>query len=344
MNRNVTLKSLAGQLDLSISTVSKALNDCPEISEETTRRVKEIAALNKYYPNSFAKGLKSKKTKMLGVIVPAILPNFFSMVLDGIEEKATELGYKVTIHITKESLEKEKQAIEMLIKTNADGILISPSKETHATNNFEHLKLAQEYGISLVMFDRIIEALDADKVSIDDQLETELATLDLIKAGRRKIAYISGIAKTSVNENRKLGYLKTVEEHRLTSRIIEVDTTDFPNDFILDLIADNKIDALVTSDELSTILTARHVITSGYRIPEDIALMGFTNGKMLETFIPSISSIDQKAKEQGEIAVQTAIDRIEGLLPAEFLEFTLKANIIHRESTEMPVSESLYAV
>ena len=240
--------------------------------------MKKIAALNNYYPNSFAKGLKSKKTKILGVIVPAILPNFFAMVLDGIEEKATDLGYKVTIHITKESLEKEKQAIEMLIKTNADGILISPSKETHATNNFKHLKLAQEYGISLVMFDRIIAGLDADKVSIDDQLETELATLDLIKARRRKIAYVSGITKTSVNKNRKLGYLKTLEQHRLTSRIIEVDNSNFPNDFILDLLAEHKIDALITSDELSTILTARHIINSGYKIPEDIALMGFTGG------------------------------------------------------------------
>ena len=339
MNKNATLKSLAGQLGISISTVSKALNDCPEISNDTTRRVKEIAKLNNYYPNSFAKGLKSKKTKMLGVIVPAILPNFFAMVLDGIEEKATALGYKVTIHITKESLEKEKQAIEMLIRTNADGILISPCKETHAAKNFEHLRLAQDHGISLVMFDRVIEEMDADKVCIDDYLETELATLDLIQKGRKKIGYISGIAKTSVNENRKMGYLRTMEQNFLPSRVIELNDNEVPADFLIDLIHSKEIDALVTSDELSTILTARHIITSGYAIPDDVALIGFTNGKMLETFIPSISSIDQKAKEQGEIAVQTAIDRIEDRLPEEFLEFTLQANIIHRESTEIQIAE-----
>ena len=337
MHRNITLKNLAQQLDLSISTVSKALNDSPEISEETKKRVKEVAAINNYYPNSFAKGLKLKKTKTLGVIVPAILSNFFSMVLDGIEEKATELGYKITIYISKESLEKEKQVIEMLIQSQVDGIMLSPSKETQATNDIEHLRKPKKFGIPLLMFDRLISEIDADKVSIDDSLETELATMDLLNIGRKKVVYLSGIGNTSVNENRKKGYLRTLENYKLPQRIIEIDNENYPKDLIIALLKENKIDAVIASDELTTVLTARSIISSGFQIPEDVVLIGFTNGKMAETFIPSLSSIDQKAKEQGETSVHTIIDRIEGRLPLNPLRLTLKANIIHRESTEIRV-------
>lgn len=334
MKHNITLKNLAQQLDLSISTVSKALNDSPEISDVTKKRVKELATLNKYYPNIFAKGLKLKKTKTLGVVVPAILSNFFSMVLDGIEEKATELGYKITIYISKESIEKEKQAIEMLIQSQVDGILISPSKETQAAHDFEHLKLPQKFGISLLMFDRLIKEIDVDKVSIDDSLETELACMELLNSGRKKLVYLSGISNTSVNENRKNGYLKTLNNYRLPARIIEVDNENYPVKLLITLIKENKIDSIIGSDELTTVLTARNIICAGFQIPDDVALIGFTNGKMAETFIPALSSIDQKAKEQGETSVHTLIDRIEGRLPAHPIELTLKANIIHRESTK----------
>ncbi len=340
MNHNVTLKNLAQQLCLSISTVSKALNDSSEISDETKKRVKEVARINKYYPNSFAKGLKMKKTKTLGVVVPAILSNFFSMVLDGIEEKATALGYKITIYISKESLVKEKQAIEMLIQAQVDGILISPSKETQAILDIEHLKRPKESGISLVMFDRMINQIDADKVSINDNLETELAAIDLLNLGRKKLTYLSGIANTSVNENRKQGYLRTLKNEGLPTRIIEIDTNNYPVNYLITLLKENKIDAIIASDELTTVLTARNILSSGFRIPEDVALIGFTNGKMAETFIPSLSSIDQRAKEQGEIAVHTIIDRIEGRLPVKSLEFTLKANIIHRESTRLEILQA----
>ena len=333
MNRQITLKELAKQLGLSASTVSKALNNSSEISETTKERVKELAAINNYFPNSFAQGLKSRKTKTLGIIVPAILPNFFSMVLDGIEEKATELGYKVIICISKESVKKERQAIEMLIRSQVDGILISASRESQATMNIDHLNFPGKFGIPIVMFDRILDEIEADKIFIDDRLEAELATKELLNSGCSKVAYISGIAKTSVNENRKQGYKNALSKMEKKECILEIENDQYPVSHFADLIKSENIDAVLSSDELTTVLTARHLLRLGYQIPGDISLIGFTNGKMGETFLPSLSSIDQKAKEQGEMAVHTMIDRIEGKLPAENLEFTIKAKIIHREST-----------
>jgi len=333
MNKNITLKNLAEQLGLATSTISKALNDSPEISDKTKRRVKELAAINNYYPNMFAKGLKLKKSKTIGVIVPHISSNFFTMVIDGMEEKATELDYKINIYISKDSIKKEKQAIETLIKSQVDGILISPSEETQATKDFEHLNWPKKSNIALLLFDRIIDELSTDKISINDNYETGLATIDLINLGRKKIAYLSGIPNTSVNENRKNGYLRILKEYNLTPRIIEINNNDYPIHYLIKKIRENQIDSIIASDELTTVLTARNILTSGFNIPKEISLIGFTTGKMAENFVPSLSSIDQKAKEQGEIAVQTIIKRMEGKLTSKPIECILRANIIHREST-----------
>lgn len=338
MQGRITLKELAKTLSLSISTVSKALNDSPEISKDTKKRVKTVAEEHKYFPNSFAKSLKLQKTRTLGIVVPAILPNFFSMVLDGIEEKASTLGYRIIICISKESVIKEKQAIEMLIQAQVDGIIISPSRQTQANLEIEHLKIPENYGIPLLMFDRIIEEIKADKISIDDALEAELATLELFNSGCRKIAYVTGIPETSVNENRKKGYEKALEKYKLEKRIVEIDCQDYCYAHLEKILKASKIDAILTSDELTTVLTARNILKAGYRIPEDISLIGFTNGKMGENFLPSLSTIDQKAKEQGELAVHTIVDRIEGKFSEEALEFLLEAKIVHRESTKVPIS------
>ena len=333
--KHITLKELANQLDLSISTISKALNDSPEISDATKKRVKELANIQQYVPNSFAQGLKSKKTRTIGVIVPQILPNFFSMVLDGIEEKASQLGYKIIICISKESISKEKQAIEMLIRSQVDGILISPSRETQATLSTEHLRYPNRFGTPILMFDRLIEGIRSDTVSINDTLEAELATIELINSGCEKVAYFTGISNTSVNENRKEGYKNVMSKRGLKEMILEVDCENYPVAQLKSILKEGLVDGILISDELTTVLTARNILRYGYKIPDDISLIGFTNGKMGENFVPSLTSIDQKAKEQGELAVETIIDRIEGLLPAEPMELVLKASIIHRESTRM---------
>ncbi|WP_026933046.1 LacI family DNA-binding transcriptional regulator [Christiangramia echinicola] len=333
MKNHITLKELAKQLDLSVSTVSKALNDSPEISSLTKKRVKELADIHEYFPNSFAQGLKFKKTRTLGVIVPAILSNFFSMVLDGIEEKASQLGYKVIICISKESIQKEKQAVEMLIRSQVDGILISPSKETQATLKTDHLNLPKKFDIPIVMFDRLIEGIEADKISINDTLEAELATMELINSGCKQVCYFSGISNTSVNENRIEGYTKVVTQNDFEPKILEVNCDNFPVAELKKLLKNKQLDGIITSDELTTILTARNILGCGYTIPHEVSLIGFTNGKMGETFIPSLTSIDQKAKEQGELAVSTMVDRIEGILPPEPVSFILKAQIIQRDST-----------
>lgn len=337
MENKITLKELAKLLNVSISTVSKALNDSPEISLQTRKRVKELAELNHYVPNILAQNLKSNKTKTIGVIIPAILPHFFAEALHGIETKASELGYRIIICISNESIQKEAESIMTLIKGQVDGLIMSVSKETQAKMEIEHIRSIFNHKIPLVLFDRVLKQIECDKVHINDSLQAEQATMALYDSGCKKIAYFSGIPDTSVDDERRKGYLAAVKNLKMRKKIISFDSNNFPDNELKELLEKKKIDGVIASDELGAILTMKSALNSGYQIPEDLSVIGFTNGIMSEHFRPSLSTVDQHAIEQGKLALETMIDRIENRLPAEFIEYKLETSIIHRKSTRKKV-------
>ena len=333
MENRVTLKELSKLLNVSISTVSKALRDSPEISPETRKKVKELAELNQYVPNALAQNLKNRKTKTIGVIIPSILPHFFAKALHGIETKAAELGYGIIICISNESREKEAESIKRLMNGRVDGLILSLSRETQASKDTSHIMDILKYRIPLVLFDRVLEEIDCDKVSINDALQAEQATIKLFQQSCRKIVYCTGISNTSVDDQRKTGYLQALESLKLDSNFVEFDTPEVASVAIQKLLKQDKMDAVLASDELSAILAMKSILKSGYRIPEDVAIIGFTNGSMSEHFVPSLTTVDQHAEEQGSLALETMVDRIEGKLPADKLNYKLETSIIQRDST-----------
>lgn len=333
MENRITLKELAKLLNVSISTVSKALNDSPEISTETQKRVKELAELNHYVPNMMAQNLKTKHTRTIGVIIPAILPHFFAEALHGMESKASELGYRLIICISNECIQKESESVNTLIKGQVDGLVMSLSKETQARMEIAHLQPIFNHKVPLVLFDRVLQQIECDKVLINDSLQAEQATEALFRSGCKKVAYFSGISDTSVDNERKSGYLEAVKNHETSRKVVNFNPSDFPDQKLKSLIEDKKVDGILASDELGAILVMKSALESGFRIPEDLSVIGFTNGLMSEHFRPSLSTVDQHAEEQGKLAIETMIDRIEGKLPPQPLEYKLNTSIIHRNST-----------
>lgn len=332
MKNRITLKQLAIQLNVSISTVSKALNDSPEISLPTRNKIKELAALNHYVPNATAQNLKRQKTKTIGIIIPDILPHFFAQALYGIESKASELGYNVIIALSNESIQKEIESINTLLKGQVDGLIMSLSKETQAKMEIDHINAISRYNIPLVLFDRVLDQIDCDKIHIDDAFQAEKATKELINSGCKRIAYFSGVSDTSVGKEREKGYLDATQNNNIKNKIVNFDHSDFPLGKLKDLIENKNIDGILASDELSAILVMKNILNLGYTIPETVSVIGFTNGIMSEHFRPSLSTVDQQAEEQGRLAMETMVDRIEGKLLEDFIEFRLETSIIKRDS------------
>ena len=203
MRKKITLKDIARELDVSISTVSKALKNSEEIGQETKDKVQAFAKLYKYRPNNIAISLKNKRTKNIGVIIPDIVHHFFTTVFRGIEKLANDKGYNVIVCVSDDSFDKEVINMEMLANGSIDGFILSLSQETLQKGDFNHLKQIKDQGIPLVCFDRTTSEVECDKVIINDIQIAEQVTEKLISNGRKKIAFISNIGYGDVSENGK---------------------------------------------------------------------------------------------------------------------------------------------
>lgn len=334
MGTKTTLKDLARILEVSISTVSKALNDNPEISLETRNRIKELAESYRYVPNKIAQSLKSKSTKTIGVIIPAILLEFFSKVLYGIEVEATKRGYKIIICLSNELYQKESESIDTFINGSVDGIILSVAEETQKLKKYIHFEKSINYEVPMVMFDRVAKEIECDKVTVDDFEGAYKATKYLSKIGSKNIVFINPIPNISVGQLREEGYNKAVLELKYKPCVIEVNSYDLIEEALTNILKDRKIDGIVTADEYSAILAINIARLNGYKIPEDISIIGFTNGLMAEHSIPSLTVVSQHAENIGKLAVKTLLERIEGQLPQNPVHEIVKTKIIERNSTK----------
>jgi LacI family transcriptional regulator len=333
MEKKCTLKDLAKILNLAVSTVSKAINNSPEISKLTKIKVQNTAKLYNYTPNKSAQNLKSNKTKTIGVIVPDLLSHFFAMAIHGIETEADAKGYKIIICLSNESREKESESIKTLINGSVDGLIISLSKETQITGDYGHFEEALKYNFPIVLFDRTFEQMICDKISINDQLAAKEATEHLLKTGCQNIIFLSTISGTSVGEKRKMGYLDGLKNTGIQSCILNIENYNSFEKLLLQQLRDIKVDGIVAADELSAISTIKYALKNSFKIPEDISVIGFTNGVLAENYVPSLTVVDQQATEQGIIATNTLIKRLESENPIEPTHHTLKTSIIQRKST-----------
>jgi len=339
MKPKLTLKDISYELGVSISTVSKALKDSHEISKKTRDKIKAFAKLYNYKPNTIAKSLRQQKTYVLGIIIPEIVHHFFSTVISGIEHVANERGYNIIICVSNESFKKEALNVEMLTNSRVDGILISISKESQEKQDFEHLNELINDGIPLVLFDRINEHINCDKVIIDDIDGAFKATEFLINLNRRKIALITTPSYVTVGELRTEGYLKALKQHNIPIRknlIIHVNEKQNIKNQILPLFNQKELpDAIFAVNEIYAATTLKIAKEKGINIPKDISVIGFTDGLISEFSSPSLTTMAQHGFTMGEQAAELLIDRIENKTKPYFETKVISADIKIRESTKI---------
>lgn len=332
MSGKITMKELSKSLNLSISTISKALSNSPEISETTVKKVKEFALLNNYVPNMTARNLKAGKCNTIGVVLPTISNPFFCSVFEGIESKAVKNGYRIVLCLSNESLEKEKTCIKKLVETQVDGLIISPSRETKKSRVVGHLSKLKAYKIPVVTFDRGFAEIDCDTITTDEELKTELAIFNLYKAGCKNIIFLADTSDVAIYESRKAGYENAIQSLGLLPIIIEYQDK-FPKLQLKDLLVSKSMDGILACTEHLAIEVMSFILKSGFSIPKDVSVIGFNDSNLGKSFWPPLSSIDLKPKEQGRLALETLMDRIKGLLPVGNINHQLHSEIIQRQST-----------
>jgi len=301
MKPKPTLKFLAERLNLSTSTVSKALKDSDEISAKTIERVKALAKMLDYRPNTAAASLRNRQTKTIAVIVPDIINDFFAQALMGIEKAASQNGYRVVTCISNESLEKEKSYCHMFSNGAVDGFIIAASSETQQSNDVAHLQSVKDVGLKLVMFDRVIDDLECEKVIVDD-LESAINMVDfLVARGAKNIAMASTINDLSVGQLREHGISSRISEksHVNYHPIIASSDEDLASQ-LEDHMSKQKIDAMITVDHKSGMIALQKIHELDINVPEDMQIICYSNSVMAQYSYPVLSVVDQHATKIGE--------------------------------------------
>lgn len=334
----ITLKDIAKELNISISTVSKALNNSYEISQATIDKVQKLAKEYNYKPNKAALSLKKSKTKTIGVIIPDILNHFFAKSLHGIEKEASKLGYSIITCISNELYQSEKKNIELLANGSVDGYIISVSEETQRKNEVAHFKAILRQQLPIVMFDRTIEGVNCDKVIIDDFGAAYKATNQLLKEGRKKIVLLSTLEGLNVGNLRTEGYLKAIvdnKEYNEKPIVINIDgNVDLETQVEKVFKEYKKIDGILAIDNTLGVIAINKAKSFGCKFPNDISIIGFSDYNVLPFCNPKLSTVTQHSEEIGKNAVRMIIERIEGKTSVQRTTKVIETSIELRETTK----------
>jgi LacI family transcriptional regulator len=335
--KKLTIKDIAKKFSVSISTVSKALNDSHEISEITKDKIKKYAKEHSYRPNFSAQNLKNRRTKTIGIIIPNMLNYFFAQVFKGIENVTNKKGYKVITCISNDSYDKEVEIIEMLSNGSVDGFILSISKQSELQQNFEHIQDAINDGIPLVMFDRTTDNVQCDKVITDDY-NGALNTVDfLAKKGRKNIAFISTLSNLQIGKQRFLGYKKGLENSSLKFNpdlVIDIFEKDYKKyeAILTPFFKNNKIDSVIALGESAAIAAMKVAIKNGSHIPKDISVIAFSNGILARHSSPKLTTISQHGEIMGETAAELLIEKLEKK-ETKIITKVIKTDLVIRGST-----------
>lgn len=333
----ITIKDLAEKLNISVSTVSRALKDNPEISQLTRKAVQSLAKELGYRPNPIAVALKTHKSHTIGIVVPQIVNTFFATVVKKVEEVADKYGYNVLVASSNESYEKEKKNIDVFLSNRTDGIILSISK---ATTSYEHIKGIMNEGVPLVLFDRTTKELDVPKVIADDADAAYKIVQHLYHGGARRIALLTGPEQLSIGKNRMKGYLKALTDNKLKvnqNYIMRCDdfSVKSAKDATLGLLnLKEKPDAIFGINDDMAIGAIEAIKESKLRIPEDIAVFGFSNSKRSRYMTPSVSTVNQFPEKIGELAAELLFEQILKPKHAKIRTETVSCELIIRESSD----------
>jgi len=331
-SEQVTLKDIAKLLNVSPATVSRALQDNPEIGLATRIAVKKLAEELHYQPNTIAQGLRRKKTFTIGVVVPEIVHYFFSSVISGIEEVAYENNYQVILCQSNERFDQEVMNLNTLAKSHVDGILISISKETR---DFTHVLSMQEKGIPVVYYDRSpSEGLPVDSVLVDDIGGAYRATAHLINTGCRQLVHFFGPLHVNIHSERLAGFRKAHQDLGVPINeklVVPADNFRLGYDMAIELCKKGlKFDGIFAVNDLTAVGALKALKSQGFIIPHQVSVVGFGDDTTLSEMVdPTLSSVVQPGFEMGRMAVQLLLERIEGpeAEPARIVKLETALNI-----------------
>lgn len=327
----ITIKDIARILNISVSTVSRALKDHPDISDATKKAVQEMARELNYRPNEIALSLKNRRSKIIGVMVPKLVHHFFSSVIEGLENVAYDNGYQVMIYHSDEMYEREVQLTQSFMSYRLDGLIVSMSKETEDSSHFDKLS---QLGIPIVYFDRGPEG-EYNKVLFDDYQGAYDAVKHLIGCGCKKIVHFAASESLDIGKKRRKGYTDALNDHHIEVRedlIINCDSFDFALSCTRDLFERIEgIDGIFAVNDLTAIGAIKQLNQLGKKVPEDVKVIGFTNDISSAIYNPSLSTVDQQGIKMGEEAALLLLQNMDGIKRAQVK--TISANLIIREST-----------
>ena len=331
----ITIKDIARALGISPSTVSRALKNHPDISQETKDNVNKYAKDFNYKPNTLALSLRMSKNNTIGVIVPEIIHYFFSSILSGIEQVANAEGFNVILCQSDENYEKEIQNTKALIATRVSGVLASLAKHT---TNYDHYQEIIDSDIPLVFFDRICIGINTDRVVVDDYAGAFAAVEYLIQTGCKRIAFYSSPFHLEISKNRKNGYMDALRKYGLTvdESLIRVCDTREEAIIITPEILDrpDRPDGFFSTNDHCAAGILYACKLAKLRVPQDIAIMGFSDGELAKACDPMLSTVEQHGYEMGKHAAKLLIDKINGETQGQYTNKIVKTNLIIRGTTK----------
>jgi LacI family transcriptional regulator len=321
MDKRATIHDIARELDIAASTVSRALNNHPRISQETKRAVNQAAKAFNYQPHRLAAALRNGKSHVIGVIIPTADRSFFGSIVRGIEEGLRKAGYQIMICQTYEDPTFEADAVEVLLNSRVDGIIASLSKRTV---NFDHFIKVKNKGIPLVLFDRSSDELDVSHVIIDDFMGAYRAVDHLIQQGCRRIAHFTSIQKINIYKERFRGYREALEKNGipfLPQLVVESDMQleDGRSSMQTLLKGDIMPDAVFSSSDLGAMGALQVLKENKIRIPDEVAIFGFSNEPFTSFSDPPISSVDQHCQRMGNAASEVFLEEISRTTTEKFI-------------------------
>ena len=333
----ITIHDIARELKVTASTVSRALQDHPRIGATTREAVKSLATKYNYSRNTLASGLRTGKMNTIGVIVPRMNRHFFSNVIGGIESFVSEQGYQVLISQTHEKYTKEVSSIKTMLNAHVDGLILSVSLET---KDDSHLKEVFDQKIPVVMFDRVIGSSQVNQVVLDDYTGAYDAVTHMLHLGSERIAHFGGPSHLNVYNDRFRGYTdalksgnKTIKPEWVKNDVLTEDAGYAATEALFQL--ENAPDAIFAASDYSALGALLWLKEKGYKIPDEVCIMGFSNEPFTAFTSPSISTVEQPGDEMGRMAASLLIEQIEN----SNIIFTphkevLKTNVIIRDSTK----------